>query len=569
MVGADDKLPAEKPRHTVEVSTYYIDQREVTNGAYAACEASGFCPKRDLVMPLYEPFLADDLPAIPISYSRARKYCTWVGKRLPTEAEWEKAARGGAEARTYPWGEEPATCDRAQLQGCAPLTTKPVGSFAAGAYGLFDMAGNGYEWVNDWASDCYDGCPKACGAACTGPDPAGPCGGAPDCAGHTRRVVRGGSWFWGADQARGSARRAEPPEQHHRLGFRCASSRPLLATRPPLAPTAHYAAPAPPKPPTDVELAAFRAVVQDDDILKLPTCDRKDRTADCRDPKSYIVSNEFEQHLWEPYLRNVGGGFAGVGSDQGFSFVAAAKSEWVWLFDYDPAIVRLHAVLKAFIVASPTRADFVALFDKARDADVRALLERAFSDAPGEQKLALDLLRNARPVLEARYKAGMAESKVDGTFGWLRTDEAYQWIRALHQQGRIQSIKGNLLTDKAVPSIARSAKKLGVPIRVYYPSNADDLWELTQRYRDNVLALPMDDRSVTIRTIYQRGERKKAGEPEWVYFVHGGLAEQEKLRRGYKLIAALMEDAFPTEHRALRVAWLPGRPTGPSPAARP
>lgn len=230
VIGSDTERPNERPRHQVEISTFYLDRFEVTNEQYARCEKAGACPRRIAPDPS---FLAPTQPAVPLTWHAASAYCGWAGKRLPTEAEWEKAARGGPEGRTYPWGEEPPDCTRAQYDPCPPLTTRPVGSFAAGAYGLHDMAGNGYEWVADWESGCYEGCTDACGAACLGRDPQGPCGGAPACPGRVRRTIKGGSWFWPPAQMRGSWRRPQKPASGvHRLSVRCASSTPAPAAPP-------------------------------------------------------------------------------------------------------------------------------------------------------------------------------------------------------------------------------------------------------------------------------------------------------------------------------------------------
>ena len=178
----------------------------------------------------YDDFEDPRQPVVAIDWFNARAYCLWAGKRLPTEAEWEKASRG-TDGRTYPWGEERATCARAALRGCEPDTTRAVGSFDPGAWGLYDMAGNAYEFVQDWYSSCYRGCTGECGAECDGPDPQGPCAGADECPGRNRRILKGGSWYWGPDKARSAHRRPMRADHHgHRLGFRCAMSAPAAAS---------------------------------------------------------------------------------------------------------------------------------------------------------------------------------------------------------------------------------------------------------------------------------------------------------------------------------------------------
>jgi len=230
--GSDKHGRRERPRARVVVSTFYLDAHEAANPVFEQCVKSNLC-KRPKNFRRYRGFHGRTQPAVPVSWYNAQKTCLMLGKRLPTEAEWEKAART-TDGRTYPWGNERPRCSRAHYRGCKPTTTRPVGSFAANPYGLFDLAGNGYEWVADWASDCYGGCRRACGAACAGPDPQGPCGGVLNCRGHRRRVLRGGSWYWSTNHIRASWRRAEYPRSGgHRLGFRCATRDPNPRPRTP------------------------------------------------------------------------------------------------------------------------------------------------------------------------------------------------------------------------------------------------------------------------------------------------------------------------------------------------
>ncbi len=230
--GSDDGPADSRPASKVWVQTFLMDIDEVTVRDFFACVKSRKCPKAG---PLYRGFSEPDMPINGISWFDADNYCKVRGKRLPTEAEWEKAARG-VDGRTWPWGDSKATCDLAIIEdesgkGCGrkkpgdhPEKGRPwaVGSRPATQYGLRDMAGNSYEWVADWYSPSWG----ECGSECSGVDPKGPCGGAAKCPGHKRKSVRGGSWYWPSENARTFHRRSYIPSNKpaHHFGFRCASS---------------------------------------------------------------------------------------------------------------------------------------------------------------------------------------------------------------------------------------------------------------------------------------------------------------------------------------------------------
>jgi formylglycine-generating enzyme required for sulfatase activity len=215
----------EMPEHTVTVSTYYMDERETTYSEYQGCVNQGACTKAG---PNYRGFSNPAMPMLGANWFQARAYCSWRGKRLPTEAEWERAARG-ERGELYPWGDDPATCTRAVIEeggkkGCGTEKTFDTGSKGAFRYGLYDMAGNSWEWVSDWYSKSYE----VCGKECSGLDPKGPCGGNDSCPGHDRKIIKGGSWWWSAQYARGANRRPHFPinKPFHHLGFRCAKDAP-------------------------------------------------------------------------------------------------------------------------------------------------------------------------------------------------------------------------------------------------------------------------------------------------------------------------------------------------------
>jgi formylglycine-generating enzyme required for sulfatase activity len=149
----------EQPPRVITVNAFEIDRTEVTQAALDGCVRAGACAAPTGFDPRNHP----QNPASNLGYSAAEAYCRWAGKRLPTEAEWEKAARGPADVRLYPWGDEPPTCARAQYRSCGLLAPVPVAALSGTSYyGAEDMAGNVAEWVADYyAADYYAAAPAA------------------------------------------------------------------------------------------------------------------------------------------------------------------------------------------------------------------------------------------------------------------------------------------------------------------------------------------------------------------------------------------------------------------------
>jgi formylglycine-generating enzyme required for sulfatase activity len=222
-MGSNDGLGNERPEHTVSLPQYAIDQFEVTLSLYAKfLEATGH-----KAPPLWDEdsvTSSGNRPAVGVTWDDAAAYCKWAGKRLPTEAEWEKAARG-TDGRRFPWGDmqpfvDIANYNRGQWVSYA-ITLAPVemvggmsvrhGTKEGGRspYGLYHMAGNAAEWVADW----YD---REYYQKSSEKNPTGPESG-------EKRVIRGGSWSDLPTGVRSTARvAAEPSFRDLTLGFRCA-----------------------------------------------------------------------------------------------------------------------------------------------------------------------------------------------------------------------------------------------------------------------------------------------------------------------------------------------------------
>jgi formylglycine-generating enzyme required for sulfatase activity len=172
-------FPQEAPLHTVNVPLYEIQKYEVTTYQYKKCVDAGACTVPQDLSNFYEPdyfgnSVYADYPVIMLDWTQASTYCNWIGARLPSEAEWEKSARGSSPSENiYPWGDASPDCSLADAAGCAAVSPNVymVGNYPLGAsvYGVMDMSANAWEWVeDDWHTD-YTGAPTDGSAWIDGP----------------------------------------------------------------------------------------------------------------------------------------------------------------------------------------------------------------------------------------------------------------------------------------------------------------------------------------------------------------------------------------------------------------
>ena len=210
------------PGHTVYLDAFWIDKTDVTFGMYNRCVQAGSCQQPYATNSLAHVIVSDnpnnvDFPVYRIEWSQASAYCQWAGVGLPTEAEWEKAARG-TDGRTYPWGNSSPTCSLANYTNWYPfnscnngVTTVDSHLLGASPYGVLDMAGNVWQWVADWYAK-YSKSDQI--------NPQGPVSG-------QYRVLRGGSFGFSDFVMRSTNRVPTDPTGFYYgyIGFRCASSK--------------------------------------------------------------------------------------------------------------------------------------------------------------------------------------------------------------------------------------------------------------------------------------------------------------------------------------------------------
>jgi len=203
------------PQKTVTLDSYWIGVTDVTNKMYAQCAASGSCaaPAQEIGTPIYTNPDYGDYPVVGVTWDMAANYCQWAQGSLPTEAQWEKAARGQSSS-VFPWGNDNPGCDLLNYGGCLKHTNG-VNDYPGGRspYGLFDMAGNVFQWINDfYAEQYYDSMPTS--------NPTGPASG-------DSHVIRGSSFETDSAQLQSAIRHFGAPAYHSRdLGFRCVVTQP-------------------------------------------------------------------------------------------------------------------------------------------------------------------------------------------------------------------------------------------------------------------------------------------------------------------------------------------------------
>ena len=468
---------------SLAVNTFYIDSSAVTNADYSKCIKMRRCSRLRYKKASLS---APDLPAR-ASWYQAFNYCKYMGKRLPTELEFDLAHAKKTQTNA--------------------------------------------EWVNDWGSSCrLKTCKKSCGSQCLVNNAQGPCDGKYPCGRRKLKLYKVKS----IDKATNSPitfRKTYNLFWSSSIGFHCASSTNYLKNAPGWMLSKPFEKRKVPLAKLTTEQFHIAHNIKTD-VLDKPLCKKPFRSsATCRDPVSYVKGNEGRHFVFAPYTKNLGGGYMGAAADANYSMIASAQSSYVWLFDFDLNINRLHRFLKAFIKASKTRKEFVGYFSFKNRIKAKKVINQEFNNSK-KAKFIYGVYLRYRKGLYPYYRGKMRKSRSMGSYGWLRNAENYNYIRDLHLANRIAIVKGDMTKATTMRSIGAAAKKLGIKIRIYYSSNAEEYFPLSANYKANVAALPFDEASIVIRSVHiQSWHGKFKGVTNyWHYVVHGALAFQARLR---------------------------------------
>jgi hypothetical protein len=262
----------------------------------------------------------------------------------------------------------------------------------------------------------------------------------------------------------------------------------------------------------------------------------------------YPISNEHRHDLWFSQVRDLGGAFVGVGTDQCYTLAAVQNAELLWVVDFDPLVPLVHRMYGALLPVSDTPDALVARFAPEQRAATEALLtERLASDPEVRDIVAAygryrermhNYLRRAR----RNVRDGVAAT-------WLSDPALYERVRALHRGGRVIARNGDVTAEGALRAVGRAAQRLGVPLRVIYFSNAEQFFPFSATFQQNLEALHTDERSIVLRTFRERGAPYPTGD-RWHYMVQPVADMHARIRdNGYRHSRQIVFDLMAARDR--------------------
>ena len=228
----------------------------------------------------------------------------------------------------------------------------------------------------------------------------------------------------------------------------------------------------------------------------------------------FWVSDEKTHYLWKEPIKDIGGVMVGVGTDQMYTMAAWAKPSVLILMDFDQAIVNLHHAYQVFFKHADSIQALTKLFSPKSEKSTLALLKREIRD-PVQRKGSMRAYKLSRQLLWARFRNARTRYLRWKEPSFFTDDAQYQWVRQMWAAGRVHSVRGDLTASQTMADISAFAKAYGEPIRVLYVSNAEQYFPLRSGYQQNIEGLPIDDKSLILRTA--RFGPKKAADGAYHY----------------------------------------------------
>ncbi|MCO4762077.1 MAG: hypothetical protein KC502_11270 [Myxococcales bacterium] len=242
--------------------------------------------------------------------------------------------------------------------------------------------------------------------------------------------------------------------------------------------------------------------------------------------KHYMAGDEWNMELFLPHVANLGGAYVGVGSDQSYLFMGWQKPELVFQMDYDPWVVDLHAAYHLIFREAKTPDEFMSWWSRARSKELKKMLNAKLPPKKRSEIVRVVWLNKAN--VRARLRMLRRAMKKRKVACFLTDQGQYSFVRDMIIAGRVRTLSANLLDDEGVVGIGAVLKKLGVPVRLLYLSNAETYWRYSKQFRKNMWALPHDEKSVVLRTTGSWSINK-----DYRYYVQPLGKFHEWLKRGW------------------------------------
>lgn len=214
----------------------------------------------------------------------------------------------------------------------------------------------------------------------------------------------------------------------------------------------------------------------------------------------FLTCDELNLHLFEPALRNAGGAYVGVGTDQAYIFMGWARPELGWMIDYDPLVIQIHGLYRIFFIAADTPEKFKHFWTDEGAAEARQVIRDQLSFGPARES-ALALFAQHRALVNRRLNQSINLMRKSGTRFYLNDQDDYAHVRAMIMTGRARAQQANLLGNNGINEIGNASRTMGVPIRTLYLSNVEDYWSYGSAYVANLRTLNFDESTVILRTV--------------------------------------------------------------------